>query len=156
MRLTPVRSLGAAWALTVVMLAGCGEGDPAGPSNPPPDTTTNTPARSVVANPSFATVITDIFSRTGCTASGCHGSAASAGLELATDPYDNLVNVASTQVASLDRVTPNDTVNSYLVIKLEGTDPRMQGLRMPRNGTPLDTIDLNNIKNWIKSGANEN
>jgi len=156
MRHSPVRLLGTAWAVAVLTMAGCGEDNPVGPTNTPPDTTTNTPTRSVEADPSFDTVITEIFSRNGCTASGCHGSAANAGLELVTDPYGNLVDIASTQVAALDRVTANDTIDSYLVIKLEGTDARMQGLQMPRNGTPLDTIDMNNIKNWIKSGAANN
>lgn len=153
MTFPPVRSVGTALAVTVLILAACGENDPLGPPMPQPDTTTT---RSVVANPSFSTVVTEIFSRRGCTASSCHGSATSAGLGLVTDPYGSLLDIASTQVPSLDLVTPNDTVDSYLVIKLEGTDPRIQGQRMPRNGTPLDTIDLNNIKNWIKSGAANN
>ncbi len=140
--------------LTAIALVSCGDDSGTNP-DPDPDPDPN-PTRVVVADPSFSTVIIPIFSRTGCTNGSCHGVAAQAGLELATNPYTSLVGVQSSQVASLELVTPNDTVNSYLVIKLEGTDPRLVQERMPRGGTPLDTIDMNNIKNWIKNGAQNN
>ena len=30
------------------------------------------------------------------------------------------------------------------------------GTRMPPTGSPLDTIDLTNLKNWISRGAKDN
>jgi hypothetical protein len=39
------------------------------------------------------------------------------------------------------------------VDKLEGTAP---GQRMPQGGVPLDSIDMQNIINWINQGAANN
>ena len=148
-----VRLLAPFLVIAALGLTACGDDDPV---NPGPGTNPPTDNRMVVADPSFSTVIVDIFSRGGCAAAACHGTASSAGLDLATDPYADLVDIPSTQVASLDRVEPNNADDSYLVIKLEGTDARMQQEQMPRGGTPLDTIDINNIRNWINMGANNN
>ena len=52
------------------------------------------------------------------------------------------------------RVVAGDAVNSYLVMKLEGT--QSVGLQMPRGLGALDNIDLTNIKNWIDNGAANN
>ena len=52
------------------------------------------------------------------------------------------------------RVLPNDANNSYIVIKLEGR--QTVGSRMPLSQSPLDNIDLTNIKNWINNGAPNN
>ena len=52
------------------------------------------------------------------------------------------------------RVIVSDAVNSYLVKKLEGTAG--VGSRMPLGGSPLDNIDLTNVKNWINQGAKNN
>ena len=43
--------------------------------------------------------------------------------------------------------------NSYLVIKLEGR--QTIGVKMPLGGS-LDAVRLQNIKNWINKGANNN
>jgi hypothetical protein len=57
----------------------------------------------------------------------CHSGPTSgnlpSGLNLssATASYAALVNTPSIQVSTLNRVTPNDTANSYLIQKLEGT-----------------------------------
>jgi hypothetical protein len=37
------------------------------------------------------------------------------------------------------------------VIKLEGR--QTVGGRMPQTGSPLDSIDLTNVRNWISQGA---
>ena len=49
---------------------------------------------------------------------------------------------------------PGDTVRSYLIAKLEGSGTT--GDQMPKNDVPLDSIDLQNIKNWITQGARNN
>jgi len=64
-----------------------------------------------------------------------------------------LVNIPA-QGESRVRVVPGDPQNSYLVIKLEGR--QSFGSRMPEGGTPLDNIDLGNIRNWITQGAKNN
>ena len=113
--------------------------------------------RVILANPSFATNIQEIFVRRGCTASNCHGSALSGGLGLATASYTNLVNVPAVAVNNpgigLNRVEPGDIAASYLWLKVSGTSA---GTRMPQGGPVLDATDLGNIMNWINTGAPDN
>ena len=136
-----------------VGIAGCGgDDDPTAPPmiQPPP-----APTRVVKANPSLANDIQEIFNRLGCSGGSCHGAAQSAGLNLgsASAAFTSLVGVSATS-ESIVRVIPNDADNSYLVIKLEGR--QSVGARMPLGGGMIDTVDLNNIKNWINTGAANN
>ncbi len=111
----------------------------------------------ILTNPLFATDIEEIFGRRGCTASGCHGSFMSGGLDLRTGAaYGNLVGVPAEALSGppgLDRVTPNDILASYLWLKVSGTTA---GDRMPLGGVVLDGIDLGNIMNWINTDAPNN
>lgn len=117
------------------------------PTSPEPPTT-------VKDDPSFSSDIQAIFTQS-CISSGCHGSAASAGLVLLQgQSYASLVNVASTQEPGRIRVIPNDAANSYLVIKLEGR--QSNGGRMPPGGAALNANSVQNIKNWINQGAKNN
>ena len=94
------------------------------------------------------------------TCAGCHSGPTSgtlpSGMDLssANASYDALVNVVSLQVGSLNRVTPNDTANSYLIQKLEGT--QAVGGRMPQGGPFLDQATIDTIKDWINDGAPNN
>lgn len=143
----PIRSarrLCAALTLALVATA-CGDDTPTDPIDPP---------RVIKANPAFQADVQEIFDRVGCSTSGCHGSAARAGLDLRTgSAWANLVDVTATNEA-VSRVIPGDAQASYLVIKLEGR--QTVGSRMPLGGTPLDNIDLTNVRNWIDNGAPNN
>lgn len=134
---------------------GCGGDDPTGPYSG--DGTTGTAAREIKAQPSFSTDINEILQRRGCSAGSCHGaSGGQAGLMLTTNAganYGMLVNVQATSENFL-RVEAGNAGNSYMVIKLEGR--QSTGGRMPLGGSPLDNIDLTNIKNWINNGAPQN
>lgn len=135
-------------ALTTFPLA-CGLG-PSGLDQAP----TGASVREVKEDPSFASDIQDIFNREGCTNGACHGVGASAGLNLEVgQSYASLVGVASTQ-EGFERVTAGKAPESYLIIKLEGRQG--VGARMPLGGTPLDAIDMQNLKNWINKGAKNN
>ena len=92
-----------------------------------------------------------------CARAGCHSAdSAQAGLVLvAGQSFANLVNVASTQVGSLNRVTPNDPEASYLVKKLRG-DPDIEGDRMPRGGPFLSPAEIDRFIRWIDDGAANN
>ena len=80
---------------------------------------------------------------------------AEAGLDLSVGrSFANLVNVPSTQVA-LDRVTPNDAENSYLIHKLDGR-PGIVGERMPEDAPFLTAAQIDVIKQWINAGAQNN
>jgi hypothetical protein len=63
----------------------------------------------------------------------------------------NLVNVTSAQAPPLQRVTPGDPNNSYLIQKLEGT--ASVGARMPAFSPPLDQATIDAIRDWISNGA---
>ncbi|NJK31464.1 MAG: hypothetical protein HC927_03040 [Deltaproteobacteria bacterium] len=82
----------------------------------------------------------------------CHVGGSPAGLALpnATAAYDNLVDVASTQEPTLDRVTPGDPDNSYLYQKIAGTGG---GGQMPLNMPPLSADEMMTISDWIAEGA---
>jgi hypothetical protein len=110
--------------------------------------------RQIIEDPSFANDIQTMFNREGCTNGACHGVGASAGLTLETgEAYASLVGVPSTQ-SGYERVTPEKPAESYLIIKLEGT--QSEGARMPLGGSPLDEIDMGTLKNWITKGAKNN
>ncbi len=130
-------------ALTIIFLSQCNKDSSTG-TEPPP---------SVKDDPSFAADIQSIFNNN-CVSSGCHNAGASGGLVLLQgQSYANLVNVASTQEPGKTRVIPNDSPNSYIVIKLEGR--QTNGNRMPQGGT-LDGNSIQNIKNWVDKGAKNN
>ncbi len=107
------------------------------------------------ADPSFQNDIQPIFD-SNCAFSSCHNSAtAQAGLDLSSGKsYSFLVNVPSTEVPSTLRAAPGNSAASYLVMKLENT--QSVGSRMPFGGNPLSTTQIQNIKNWIDKGANNN
>jgi len=141
--------------LILATLVACGESDPVMPPGMPGDTLPTPPTRVVKANPAFTADVYEIFTRTGCTASGCHGAAQAASLDLssASNAFANLVGVEGVR-EPIVRVIANDADGSYLVIKVEGR--QSVGGQMPLGGPALDTIDVNNIKNWINTGAPNN
>jgi len=107
----------------------------------------------VSEDPAFAAEIQPIFSGN-CASAACHGTAEQAGLKLSQgSAYAELVNVTSTQDGSKQRVLPNDSANSYIVMKLEGTG---QGARMPSGAAALPDNTIQLIKNWIDQGAQDN
>ena len=144
------RSLAVAAALS---LAACGDSG-TGPDDNPGNGGGGGTTRIIVADPSFGSVIQEIFTRKGCSASSCHGSSQQAGMDLRSgSAYANLVNVIATQ-SSVARVIPGNANDSYIIVKVEGR--QTVGQRMPLGGAALDNIDLTNLKNWINQGAKNN
>ncbi len=95
-----------------------------------------------------------------CAVSGCHSGPTSnalpTGMNLTStaNSFAALVNVTSLQVGTLNRVTPGDPNNSYLVQKLEGT--AAGGVRMPQGGPFLDQAAIDMVRQWIADGAINN
>jgi|GEM_PF-585353 len=95
-----------------------------------------------------------------CSVGGCHtgptGNTLPSGMNLTTaaNSFAALVNVASLQVGGLDRVTPGDPDNSYIIQKLEGT--AAAGARMPLGGPFLNQATINMVRQWISDGALNN
>lgn len=135
--------------LGLALTTACGT-TPTGTGGNPTDTIT------VKTNPSFATDVQGVFDLT-CNTSNCHGVAGFQGngnLDLrAAGSYTNLVNVMGDQEAIV-RVIPNDANNSYLVIKLEGR--QSVGSAMPKGASAISSAAIQNIKNWINQGAQNN
>ncbi len=125
---------------------GCGElRSPTEPGNPP--------GPPVDPSATFTRVQSKVFT-TSCAFSGCHGSAGTqAGLNLtAGAAYANLVNVPSTEIASIDRVEPEAPDQSYLYMKVTGA-PGIIGSRMPLGLPELTSDQTELIRNWILRGA---
>jgi hypothetical protein len=83
----------------------------------------------------------------------CHeGAAAPQGLHLdEAAAFAMLVNAPSSEVPSLNRVTPGDPDNSYIIQKLEGR--AAVGGQMPLGQPPLPQATIDVIRQWIASGA---
>ena len=109
-----------------------------------------------------------------CAASNCHTSSAlGAPMSLdASQAYGNLVGVTSCEAPGLKRVNPPSSASSYLIIKLEGTQSRLDpaicegcpmftvagscGTQMPQTGQFLSTSEVQVIRDWIDQGAQDN
>jgi uncharacterized protein (TIGR03118 family) len=96
--------------------------------------------------------------------SGCHNGIGTSlpGVQNLTNghAFASVVNVPSIEQPTLDRIKPNDPVNSYLIDKIEGA-AGITGGRMPLGcGSVADpcldqaTIDM--VKAWISQGALNN
>ena len=106
--------------------------------------------------PTLQSIQDEVF---GPTCSGCHaggGATLPSSIDLTNSnaSFTNLVNIASSEVPALKRVTPGDAANSYLIRKLEG-DPGIVGERMPRFGPYLSPTTVDAIKQWINNGATQ-
>lgn len=103
---------------------------------------------------SFADIQAQVFTPN-CAKAGCHlGPTPAQGMDLSEgNAYDNIVNVLSSEAAPLKRVDPGNSADSYLIIKLEGTDNRLKGGRMPLDGNFLQQSVIDSIKGWIDRGA---
>ncbi len=95
-----------------------------------------------------------------CTFSGCHaGSSPAQGMNLgAGQAFSSVVNVAARELPSMNRVTPSQPDNSYLVHKVQDThiDVGGNGSRMPLGRSPLSQSDIELIREWIQAGAQAN
>ena len=90
-----------------------------------------------------------------CALSGCHAGSAPAqnqNLEDAITSYAQIVDVASGERADLKRIAPGDSANSYIIMKLKGTQG-IVGQRMPRGFPPLGQDLVSRIAAWAQEGA---
>lgn len=65
--------------------------------------------------------------------------------------YTSLVGRASLEVEGVDRIIPGMASESYVVHKIEGTQP--VGSRMPFRGEPLSAEAIAAIREWIDQGS---
>ncbi len=97
-----------------------------------------------------------IFTST-CALSGCHGGTnPQLGLNLsAGQTFANVVNVPAMELSTMNRVTPGQPDNSYLVHKVQGTHLAVggSGFQMPKGRSPLTQMEIDLIRAWIAAGA---
>jgi hypothetical protein len=128
-----------------------------------------TPGGGSPVSPGNFTPVETIFSGN-CV--GCHNTANSATgfghLDLSTNAYSNIVNHASFELPSMNRITSSDTAHSYLLHKVIGDHSTLSGCplitpcfsgtpvacggKMPCGGS-LSAGDITTITNWITGGA---
>lgn len=88
-----------------------------------------------------------------CATGGCHARATPENAQLDLSAYraaDNLINITSSQIASLQRVKPGDAANSYLVQKMLGA-PTIVGAGMPALGNTLTQEKIDAVRTWINN-----
>jgi parallel beta-helix repeat protein len=125
-----------------------------------PTTTTTTTTFSGPAW-TFAAQVAPLLS-THCSA--CHGGSGTpqyAGLTDLDVPalaYAHIVGVPSTELMTMDRITPGDHANSYLWNKINGSQASVggSGSRMPQGGPFLSAGDIAGVASWIDAGALNN
>jgi PKD repeat protein len=127
--------------------------DSRGAVDPTPDMRTITVEGGGGEVDTFTAVQSRIFTAS-CAFSGCHGGSSPAqGMNLSAGmAYSNIVNVASTEQPSLDRIEPNDPASSYLYLKVID-DPSISGSRMPRGAPALSQELIDLLRDWIERGA---
>ena len=101
---------------------------------------------------SIDTSVQSIFN-THCTS--CHsGSSPSQGLDLSSgEAWAAMYRVPSTQDSSYDMIAPGDALNSWLQIKMEGTQGSGNGSQMPKGSSALSSGDRSTVADWIDDGA---
>ncbi len=91
-----------------------------------------------------------------CAITGCHvpGSPPNGLVMIPSQAYQDLVGVTVVEDSSYVRVDPGDAADSYIYLKITGTQP--VGVRMPATGLYLSPTDIATIASWINQGALNN
>ena len=99
--------------------------------------------------------IQEVFANN-CGFPGCHGGPVpQRGLDLGEDArttYREIINVAAETDEAYNRITPGDSTNSYIVMKLRN-DARILGDPMPFGGYPMDPVLVMRVAAWTAQGA---
>ena len=142
---------GVVMMLMNMLALGCADFEtPVDPSGGAPDV--------LVPTPSFTANVAPIFQKR-CAVGGCHSIAThQAGLTLdPTRAYESLVGVPSTLRPSVNRVSPGDPSQSWLVTMISADDVARQNFsRMPLATQPLTVNQIATIVRWIEQGAQRN
>lgn len=106
--------------------------------------------------PGVVTFATDVQPILNTNCVGCHnGTIARANLDMSAGvAYANLVNSLATELVTMNRVTPGNPAQSYLIHKINGTQAAAggSGVRMPPGGA-LSASELQILLKWVQDGA---
>jgi hypothetical protein len=120
---------------------------------------TTSTAVSVTVNAPSAPTLTELQTNVFSHCIACHtgvGATLPGSMNLtAGNVFASLVGVASVEVPALNRVTPGDSTDSYVVKKLLGSVD-ISGQRMPLGGPYFDQATIDQVKAWIDAGAQNN
>jgi mono/diheme cytochrome c family protein len=75
-------------------------------------------------------------------------------LDTAANSFASLVNVESVEIPRLNRDTPADPANSYIVYKITGTPGIVGDPMPPPPEARLSQAEIDAITQWIVDGAN--
>ncbi len=101
---------------------------------------------------SFASDVMPLFSGCNCHMTGNPSAAFSLDPSAA---YANMVDVAATTYASMDRIEPGDPERSFVLLKVRDATPPA-GQQMPTGGPYLSQAEVDVIADWITEGAMDN
>jgi hypothetical protein len=122
-------------------------------------TTTTTSTTSTTIAASWFAIHAQVI---GTTCGGCHGpSAGLTGLDDCNTGYAAVVNVASTENPTMDRIEPGSPTTSWLMHKLDDTQGGFTGScvggfcgsMMPLGGPQLSLAVRDALRQWITDGA---
>jgi hypothetical protein len=116
------------------------------------DSHTSRQTSTVNSSATLSRIQLEIFTPS-CATSGCHDTSThQAGLDLsAGNTYLQTVNISAAEMPALKRVAPTDPDNSYLFQKINGT--ATTGVQMPLGAAPLNSDQINLVRDWILRGA---
>lgn len=137
-----VRFASLALLTSALALGGCGD-----------DGGNDPDAGACAIESTFSSIHAGRLSTGTCATAGCHGSAASGGMNFTQSKdqvYALLVGVDAAG-SSLQRVATSSRAASFLYVKI--SDDNAPGGRMPPLGSPLPQCEIEAIGAWIDRGA---
>lgn len=137
-----VRLFNSIFVLSTLALGGCGDD-----GNGDPD------AGACAIDSTFSSIHANRLSTGTCATAGCHGSAASGGLNFSQskDQVHALLVGVDSAGSGLQRVATSSRAASFLYVKL--SDENAPGGRMPPLGSALPQCEIDAIGAWIDKGA---
>lgn len=131
--------------LTITACSSGGSTDPYNDRNNDDDNNNN---NEIGFEPSFANIQMILSQNCGA----CHTQRRESGVRLSN--YDNVINSVGDQYG-IEVVQPGDADGSPLVDKISSSNPQF-GSRMPEGGSFLSSERIDQIKEWINQGAENN
>ena len=122
------------------------------PSITPPSPSTSISTQSI----GFSKEVQPIFTSKCIQCHSGGGSGLPSSMELTEkSSFNAIVNAKSVQKPELTRVTPSNSANSLIYLKVSSDTPPV-GSRMPLGGPALSEAEIATLKAWIDQGAQNN